>query len=44
MAMLQSTATEALWRIVNDPKRVKCGAPDYIASRKHGMPVFYIEA
>ena len=21
-------------RIVNEPKRVKCGAPDYIASRK----------
>ena len=31
-------------RIVNEPKRVKCGAPDYIASRKDGMPVFYIEA
>ena len=31
-------------RIVNEPKRVKCGAPDYIASRKDGMPLFYIEA
>jgi len=31
-------------RIVNEPKRVNCGAPDYIASRKDGMPVFYIEA
>ena len=31
-------------RIVNEPKRVKCGAPDYIASRKDGIPVFYIEA
>ena len=31
-------------RIINEPKRVKCGAPDYIASRKDGMPVFYIEA
>ncbi len=31
-------------RIVNEPKRVKCGAPDYIASRRDGMPVFYIEA
>jgi len=31
-------------RIVNEPKRVKCGAPDYIASRKDGVPVFYIEA
>ena len=31
-------------RIVNEPKRVKCGAPDYIASCKDGMPVFYIEA
>ena len=31
-------------RIVNEPKRVKCGAPDYIASRKDGMPVFYLEA
>ena len=31
-------------RIVNEPKRVKCGAPDYIACRKDGMPVFYIEA
>ncbi len=31
-------------RIVNEPKREKCGAPDYIASRKDGMPVFYIEA
>ena len=31
-------------QIVNEPKRVKCGAPDYIASRKDGMPVFYIEA
>ncbi|MCR5044628.1 MAG: N-6 DNA methylase [Bacteroidaceae bacterium] len=30
--------------ITNEPKRVKCGAPDYIASRKDGMPVFYIEA
>lgn len=30
-------------RIVNEPKRVKCGAPDYIASRKDNMPVFYIE-
>lgn len=30
--------------IVNEPKRVKCGAPDYIVSRKNGMPVFYIEA
>ena len=30
--------------IVNEPKREKCGAPDYIASRKNGMPVFYIEA
>ena len=26
-------------RIVNEPKRVKCGAPDYIASRKDGMPI-----
>ena len=25
-------------RIVNEPKRVKCGAPDYIASRRDGMP------
>ena len=31
-------------RIVNEPKREKCGAPDYIANRKDGMPVFYIEA
>ena len=31
-------------RIVNEPKREKCGAPDYIASRMDGMPVFYIEA
>ena len=31
-------------RIVNEPKREKCGAPDYIASCKDGMPVFYIEA
>ena len=31
-------------RIVNEPKREKCGAPDYIASRKDGLPVFYIEA
>jgi predicted helicase len=31
-------------RIVNEPKREKCGAPDYISSRKDGMPVFYIEA
>lgn len=31
-------------RIVNEPKRVKCGAPDYIASRKDGIPVFYVEA
>ena len=31
-------------RIVNEPKRELCGAPDYIASRKDGMPVFYIEA
>ena len=31
-------------RIVNEPKRVKCGAPDYIASRRDSMPVFYIEA
>ena len=31
-------------RIVNEPKREKCGAPDYIASRNDGMPVFYIEA
>lgn len=31
-------------RIVNEPKREKCGAPDYIASRKDGMPLFYIEA
>ena len=30
--------------IVNEPKREKCGAPDFIASRKDGMPVFYIEA
>ena len=30
--------------IVNEPKRVKCGAPDYIACHKDGMPVFYIEA
>lgn len=31
-------------RIVNEPKREKCGAPDYIVSRRDGMPVFYIEA
>ncbi|MBR4925911.1 MAG: DNA methyltransferase [Prevotella sp.] len=31
-------------RIVNEPKREKCGAPDYIASQKDGLPVFYIEA
>ena len=30
--------------IVNEPQREKCGAPDYIASRRDGMPVFYIEA
>ena len=28
-------------RIVNEPKREKCGAPDYIASCKDGLPVFY---
>ena len=31
-------------RIVNEPKREKCGAPDYIASQRDGLPVFYIEA
>ncbi len=31
-------------RIVNEPKREKCGAPDYIASRKDGMPLLYFEA
>lgn len=31
-------------RITNEPQREKCGAPDYIASRRDGMPVFYIEA
>lgn len=31
-------------RITNEPHREKCGAPDYIASRRDGMPVFYIEA
>ena len=31
-------------RIVNEPKREKCGAPDYIASRKDNIPAFYIEA
>ncbi len=30
--------------ITNEPKRVKCGAPDYIVSRKNGVPIFYIEA
>ncbi len=30
--------------VTNEPKREKCGAPDYIATRKDGMPVFYIEA
>ena len=29
---------------MHEPKREKCGAPDYIASRKDGLPVFYIEA
>ncbi len=31
-------------RITNEPKREKCGAPDYIVSRRDGLPVFYIEA
>ena len=30
-------------RIVNEPKRERCGAPDYIASGKDGSPKFYIE-
>lgn len=31
-------------RITNEPKRVNCGAPDYIATTKDGVPIFYIEA
>lgn len=30
-------------RAVNEPKRVECGAPDYIVTR-NGLPVGYIEA
>ena len=29
--------------VTNEPKRVACGAPDYIVSRRDGHPVFYIE-
>lgn len=30
-------------RATNEPKRIKCGAPDYILTRKE-IPVGYIEA
>src|SRR5664280_3345497 len=34
---------DASVRAVNEPKRVACGAPDYIVTR-NGLPVGYIEA
>ena len=40
--LMQSLLPKLL--VTNEPKREKCGAPDYIATRKGGMPVFYIEA
>ncbi|MBR5062955.1 MAG: DNA methyltransferase [Prevotella sp.] len=30
--------------VTNEPKRVRCGAPDYIITRPDGQPVCYIEA
>ncbi|MBQ6210486.1 MAG: DNA methyltransferase [Prevotella sp.] len=30
--------------VTNEPKRVRCGAPDYIITRTDGQPVCYIEA
>ena len=29
--------------VINEPRRIKCGAPDYIIS-KHNIPVGYVEA
>ena len=29
--------------VTNEPKRVACGAPDFIVTRRDGQPVFYIE-
>ena len=31
-------------KAVNEPKRVECGAPDYIVQNKSGVAVFYVEA
>lgn len=30
--------------VTNEPKRIKCGAPDYIITRTDKQPIFYIEA
>ncbi len=30
--------------IINEPKRIECGAPDYIITDKNNIPVGYIEA
>jgi hypothetical protein len=29
---------------VNDPERIKCGAPDFIITTKAGIPHAYVEA
>jgi len=36
-------ASEKSLQVVNEPKRIECGAPDYIITRGNN-PVFYIEA
>jgi hypothetical protein len=42
LQLLLSTILEGI-SVTNEPKRIKCGAPDYILTRKD-VPVGYIEA
>jgi hypothetical protein len=40
-ALLEATGDGV--RAINEPKRVECGAPDYIITRA-GTPIGYVEA
>ena len=43
LATLLDTLAPGL-QAVNEPKRIECGAPDYIVQNKTGLGVFFVEA
>ncbi|MDR2441017.1 MAG: hypothetical protein LBE12_16780, partial [Planctomycetaceae bacterium] len=43
-SLFENVFTSKKMQIVNEPQRIKCGAPDYVLTNKNNIPFAYIEA